>query len=713
MQQVVDEDWIPDPEEIQDYAEYIGIDVANEKHLLWIAEEGLKAPLPDNWIAAKTDDGDVYYQNTKTKESSWDHPCDSLYQEKVIEQRKKGSQVKPQQSKVQDIKKDEVKQVQSQKPIVAEIPPFNIIQRNRAPSPESKIGFIDAPEVDMENIKYSANSVATNLQIDFSNEILKITNAHAEEIKIILKQQSNEISQLNRDHQQKIQQLENDNTREVRQIRNKHDEEIMSLKKQLNQEWIEVQHEVRKTQFQDHGQPDIYNQELAKSQTLIAAQKIQVADADKQVSDKKRELGQLQLDIEQLTDRITYATDQKTRLIQELEQLSHENMQTKQKLNQQVDEKMKKLQQNQTSSNNNVYDVSSQENIRLKRQIQEIYDAYEKLKNKVKTGHQPSDQGTNNKLQSYISVDAFSQLANTIIYTLPDPFRTRLLFMKYIVLLLSNGLSSIKHQIDLQIKSIEAKRSSFTAEQQLYQHSEDKNILQKLYKQRKQIDTDSQIVNQKVNDFRKSQEFLKQYRSFLNSAVKFISILSKGSQIIELCTEFYQQTSTSSFTELFNFAVDGEEAWIFPPLQQIDQTSRIEPQLENIRNQVISLLSNEDKRTLQVISDSMISCKISSNLENSSIFGIISSFADSSNINIEYINTKYMLYKYQEVPEILANIGIKQGIFSTKQENNNQVCSQDNKLINKTEQLSNQHLLIDQVVRQNDEWLNTFKKTMK
>lgn len=44
-----------------------------------MAKEGLKAPLPDGWIAAKTEDGEVYYQNVKTKEALWDHPCDDIY----------------------------------------------------------------------------------------------------------------------------------------------------------------------------------------------------------------------------------------------------------------------------------------------------------------------------------------------------------------------------------------------------------------------------------------------------------------------------------------------------------------------------------------------------------------------------------------------------------------------------------------------------------
>ncbi|KAG5458215.1 MAG: hypothetical protein BJ554DRAFT_1606 [Olpidium bornovanus] len=35
--------------EIEEYAQFLGIDTAKERHLLWVAREGLKAPLPPDW----------------------------------------------------------------------------------------------------------------------------------------------------------------------------------------------------------------------------------------------------------------------------------------------------------------------------------------------------------------------------------------------------------------------------------------------------------------------------------------------------------------------------------------------------------------------------------------------------------------------------------------------------------------------------------------
>ena len=50
--------------------------------MLYIAREGLKAPLPPPWKACQTKDGDIYYFNFESGESTWDHPLDELYKKK-------------------------------------------------------------------------------------------------------------------------------------------------------------------------------------------------------------------------------------------------------------------------------------------------------------------------------------------------------------------------------------------------------------------------------------------------------------------------------------------------------------------------------------------------------------------------------------------------------------------------------------------------------
>lgn len=82
----------PPEEELEEYAEFLGIDVANEPALLWIAMEGLRTPLPDEWRACQTNDDEIYYFNFKTGESLWDHPMDDVFKEKVVRERAKLSQ---------------------------------------------------------------------------------------------------------------------------------------------------------------------------------------------------------------------------------------------------------------------------------------------------------------------------------------------------------------------------------------------------------------------------------------------------------------------------------------------------------------------------------------------------------------------------------------------------------------------------------------------
>ncbi|CAM37938.2 conserved hypothetical protein [Leishmania braziliensis MHOM/BR/75/M2904] len=78
--------------ELEEYAEYIGIDPATEPELMWIAKEGLRAALPDGWRACQTDDNEVYYFNFRSGESLWDHPMDEHYKNQVVSERaKRGS----------------------------------------------------------------------------------------------------------------------------------------------------------------------------------------------------------------------------------------------------------------------------------------------------------------------------------------------------------------------------------------------------------------------------------------------------------------------------------------------------------------------------------------------------------------------------------------------------------------------------------------------
>merc|ERR1740123_671084 len=87
-----EEERVPSEEEVREYAEFLGIDVDKEPHLMWIARKGVVAPVPHPWKVCTENGEDVFYFNFETGESVWDHPCDEKYRKMVEEHRAKPSE---------------------------------------------------------------------------------------------------------------------------------------------------------------------------------------------------------------------------------------------------------------------------------------------------------------------------------------------------------------------------------------------------------------------------------------------------------------------------------------------------------------------------------------------------------------------------------------------------------------------------------------------
>eukprot|EP00746_Dinoflagellata_sp_MGD_P164367 gnl/MRDRNA2_/MRDRNA2_92958_c0_seq1.p1 gnl/MRDRNA2_/MRDRNA2_92958_c0~~gnl/MRDRNA2_/MRDRNA2_92958_c0_seq1.p1 ORF type:complete len:560 (+),score=118.68 gnl/MRDRNA2_/MRDRNA2_92958_c0_seq1:151-1680(+) len=86
----------PSAKEIQAYAAWLGMDLEVDKELLWIAKEGLKAPLPAPWKACLADVGTgenlMYYFNVETGKSLWDHPCTEHHKKIYADEKAKAAQ---------------------------------------------------------------------------------------------------------------------------------------------------------------------------------------------------------------------------------------------------------------------------------------------------------------------------------------------------------------------------------------------------------------------------------------------------------------------------------------------------------------------------------------------------------------------------------------------------------------------------------------------
>jgi centrosomal protein CEP164 len=63
--------------------------LTDDADLLWIAREGLKAPLPKDWKPCQTPEGEIYYFNFGTGDSTWEHPCDEYYKKMFADEKRK------------------------------------------------------------------------------------------------------------------------------------------------------------------------------------------------------------------------------------------------------------------------------------------------------------------------------------------------------------------------------------------------------------------------------------------------------------------------------------------------------------------------------------------------------------------------------------------------------------------------------------------------
>lgn len=68
---------------LRDHAKSLGVDPDAESHLMALVEEALLAEVPDGWEQGETEDGTLYYFNTETEESIWEHPLDAHYRELI------------------------------------------------------------------------------------------------------------------------------------------------------------------------------------------------------------------------------------------------------------------------------------------------------------------------------------------------------------------------------------------------------------------------------------------------------------------------------------------------------------------------------------------------------------------------------------------------------------------------------------------------------
>ena len=90
LEELLDPNYEPSAKEVNEYAQFLGMDLEKDADLLWIAREGLRTPIPVHWRPCRTiDTENIYYFNFATGESTWEHPCDVIYKRRYEEEKKK------------------------------------------------------------------------------------------------------------------------------------------------------------------------------------------------------------------------------------------------------------------------------------------------------------------------------------------------------------------------------------------------------------------------------------------------------------------------------------------------------------------------------------------------------------------------------------------------------------------------------------------------
>ncbi|KAL1511677.1 hypothetical protein AB1Y20_004967 [Prymnesium parvum] len=82
------EGYEPTDAQVEEYGKWLGMTLPGDEELLWIARQGLTAPLPSHWKACIHPQDGVYYFNFRTGESAWDHPLDAAYRELLAQEKR-------------------------------------------------------------------------------------------------------------------------------------------------------------------------------------------------------------------------------------------------------------------------------------------------------------------------------------------------------------------------------------------------------------------------------------------------------------------------------------------------------------------------------------------------------------------------------------------------------------------------------------------------
>lgn len=222
LEEELDPNYEPTSSEINEYALYLGIDHIKDSDYLYIAREGLKAPLPSPWKPCQTKDGSIFYFNTETKVSSWDHPCDDYYRQFFMKAKKSGGNQK-----------------------LEPIPHFGLESHGRK---EDLLKKLDKEK--------KANQYRKSKEEELESDIYKIDRDFDEELRILKKENDEKIKELTSNLERNLQnyskQLQNitDSSAPFKQELDLYESELRSELEKINKKNLEKEQKLLDQDFQ-------------------------------------------------------------------------------------------------------------------------------------------------------------------------------------------------------------------------------------------------------------------------------------------------------------------------------------------------------------------------------------------------------------------------------------------------------------------------------
>ncbi|CAK4068510.1 unnamed protein product [Aphanomyces euteiches] len=419
LEEEIDPNYEPTEDEVLEYAKWLGMDLEAERDLFWIAREGLKAPLPENWKPCKTTDtGEIYYFNFATGASTWDHPCDEYYRKLYDDHKKKTIQGKKFQD-TDDKKKKE-------KEDIAEILGKKSKKApKKAPKVESlstvKAGLDKKPLGAINKLPLSGGLNALKPVATLGKPSMKAqddSEEEEEEKTEVIKSFSRKPLGAKDKDARGAEELENKTqelSERIRQLEEEHEEKVTVLKKKLEQQENEllleqkaIEKKLQKLQ-KDHADEVESVKELEKKlskrrKDLEAEHREYIDNADSKFAEKKREL------IKKQEKELKEMDEKHRETIQELD-AAHENELEKQEAERR---KQEMQQEHRQMEENNKIDKLNAEIETLKTEAQQYKRQVKTLEGKLREESEKPTQAPETVTELEASVESLQNQVNKL-----------------------------------------------------------------------------------------------------------------------------------------------------------------------------------------------------------------------------------------------------------------------------------------------------------